>query len=141
MADWSKILKSIPLETSEDDLEYRFVLPLLEEELGFSRAEILGKKQFAGSIAGVAKTLKPDFSCYQVGNPSTPLLVVEDKAVKPELMQKAIAEVQEQMLVSSATFGLATNGLQIQLWQRHGTICVPRTPLQDISPDGMKAIV
>ncbi len=56
-----------------------------------------------------------------------PLLVVEDKRVHPSEMSDAIQQVQDQMVIISACFGLATNGLEYQLWQRHEKVCVPRT--------------
>lgn len=73
--------------------------------------------------------MKPDHACYDSEQKkSDPILVVENKKVKRGLIEQAIKEVREQMIVTSAKFGLANNGIQMQLFQRHGKICVPRTP-------------
>jgi len=132
MSDWEQILNSIPDGTSEVDLEARFVSPLLQE-LGFNFSNYSQGKLFNGVFKGENKSVRPDFSCW-LGPVDTglPFLVVKDKKVEKNLINDAIKEVKEQMLVSKAKFGLATNGLQIQLFQRHKNICVPRTPLEDI---------
>lgn len=132
MSDWEQILNSIPEGTSEVDLEARFVSPLLQE-LGFNFSNYSQGKLFNGVFKGENKSVRPDFSCW-LGPVDTglPFLVVKDKKVDKNLINDAIKEVKEQMLVSKAKFGLATNGLQIQLFQRHKNICVPRTPLEDI---------
>jgi cellulose biosynthesis protein BcsQ len=138
MINWAEILEIIPQGTSEADLEDRFIGKFLTEGLGFAPTEIAKNKQFTGSN----QTVVPDYTCCVRDHQSSELLlVVEDKAVKPELMPKAIEEVKEQMLISGAKFGLATNGLQIQLWQRYGSICVPRTSLLEISSETLESII
>jgi cellulose biosynthesis protein BcsQ len=57
------------------------------------------------------------------------------------LINQAIVELQEQMLSAKATFGLAINGLQYQLWQRHGKICVPRTRLMDLTVKNIESVI
>ncbi|MDY6804362.1 MAG: ParA family protein [Cyanobacteriota bacterium] len=132
MTNWNEILETIPPGTSEADLEARFVSPLLQE-LGLNPGNYSQGKSFSGLFKGQNKTVRPDFSCwFSPVDLGPPFLVVEDKKVDGNLINNAIREVQQQMVISKAKFGMATNGLQIQFFQRHKNICIPRTPLEDI---------
>jgi cellulose biosynthesis protein BcsQ len=144
---WKKILESIPYKTSEADMESRFGEPLLKE-IGFSNMHFYRQRNFTGIYNGEKISLRPDYACYDSKEKSVLLLVAEDKKVYPNEIEKAIKEVQEQMIVTSAQFGLANNGIELQLFQRHGKICVPRTPKlrthnpktskDSVSPDNVK---
>lgn len=141
MKDWRKILSTIRPGTEEEKLKILFVQPLLQE-LGFALSNYTKNKQFTGQFQGSRETVTPDYTCWDSeAKSSTPVLVVEDKAVQPGLMNEAIEQVQKQMLITSASFGLATNGLQVQLFQRHGKNCVPRSPIYDLSMQKIEFIV
>ncbi len=139
--NWTEILASITFGTSEADLENRFVEPLLKK----LRPQVLLFSQdlsITGNYKGKQEKVTPDYVCWKNNHrQDKPILIIEDEAVYPALINNAIEEVQKQMIVSSAQFGLATNGLQIQLFQRHGKICVPRTRLEDISVDNINKII
>ncbi|MFB6277349.1 MAG: AAA family ATPase [Halothece sp.] len=129
MASWTEILNDIPEGISEADLEDRFVGEFLRRGLGFTTAQVAKNNQFSSS--NTDQTVIPDYACYDRDESSSdPVLVVEDKAARPELMSNAIEELQEQMVISKAEFGLATNGLRMELWQRHGNVCVPRSKFE-----------
>lgn len=141
MKDWRKILEIIRPGTEEEKLKILFVQPLLQE-LGFTVSKYTKNQQFTGQFQGSRETVEPDYTCWaSEAKSSMPVLVVEDKAVQPELMNLAIEQVQKQMIITSASFGLATNGLQLQLFQRHGKICVPRTPIYDVSVEEIEVIL
>lgn len=142
MKDWNQIFSNIEQGLSEANLEQIFVQPLLEE-LGFYVPNNQEKdKQWTGNLGGQTTTVKPDYTCWKTDDKSVPpFLVVEDKRVHPSEMKNAIQEVQNQMIISSAIFGLATNGLQYQLWQRHGTICVPRTVILTLSVETIESAI
>ena len=139
MTNWKEILKDVRPGMSEADLEIRFVQPLLAE-LGFDPPRYKKDKQFKkGAIAA-----KPDYACWQDEDLSKdPTLVVEAKAVTEGSgwADKAAGQVEREMLTAKARFGLITNGLQIQLFQRHGKICVPRTRLQDVNLATIQRII
>lgn len=140
ITNWDEILPTITTGMPEANLEIHFVQPLLKE-LGlltyFDKDKVI-----TGLFKGHATTVKPDYICWSNSDKkSAPILVVEDKSVNPTLMANAIDEIQQQMIISSATFGLATNGLQLQLFQRHGDICVPRTRLEDVSVENIERII
>ena len=69
--------------------------------------------------------------------------MVEAKAVTEGSgwAEKAQEQVEREMLTAKARFGLITNGLQIQLFQRHGKVCVPRTRLQDVTVATIEGII
>ena len=142
MTNWKEILKDVRPGMLEGDLEIRFVQPLLAE-LGFDPPKFKKDKQFKKGPL----TAKPDYACWQdppdPPDSSPPTLVVEAKAVTEGngWAEKAIEQVEREMLAAKARFGLITNGLQIQLFQRHGKICVPRTRLQDVTVATIQGII
>jgi len=142
MNDWSQIFSEIKQGLSEANFEQIFVQPFLKE-LGFSAPNNQDKdRTFKGNLDGQSKKVRPDYTCWKTENKNEPpLLVVEDKRVHPTEIKGAIEQVQEQMLITSATFGLATNGLEYQLWQRHEKICVPRTEVLPISLEKIESII
>ncbi|PSP16638.1 MAG: hypothetical protein BRC58_08495 [Cyanobacteria bacterium QS_8_64_29] len=142
MVDWQAIFDEIPVGTSEADLDKLFTSALLYEGLGFKKTEVSKSKGFRNRNNSKKKNIIPDYACYRKSDSfSHPILVVEHKSVNKNLIGQAIQEVREQMAVSSAQFGLATNGLQLQLWQRHGAISVLRTPLYNLSASNIEQIL
>lgn len=134
--DWTDIISNqIPNCRTEQDLEIKFVTPLVEN-LGFSISKNCHCNYFCNGV-------RPDYTCWATEDTSTaPLLVVEDKKTAPQgFMDDAIEQVQDQMLKTSAQFGLATNGLEIQMFQRHGRICVPRTKRKSVTPKTIQKIL
>ena len=136
MNDWVQIFNDTPPDTNEADFEDRFMLPFLEE-IGFQSTEYTKDKAFSKS----GETIKPDFACSSATFPEESFLVIECKAVKQSLIANAVLEVQTQMLITEAKFGLAINRIQCQLWQRHGNVCVPRTRLTELNVNNIKAVI
>lgn len=136
--NWKKILEAIRPGLSEADLEILFVQPLLEE-IGFDPLSYKKDRLFKSG----STTAAPDYTCWQSQDSPDPILVVEAKAVTEGSgwTNKAVPQVEREMRVSKARFGLVANGLQIQLFQRHGKICVPRTRLQDVTVDTILGII
>lgn len=132
--DWKSIFSNIQPGLLEAGLEQIFVQPLLEELNFYAPNNQQKDKEWSAKLDGQPLKVKPDYTCWKTDDQSVPpLLVVEDKKVHPSQLNDAIQQVQIQMRVTSATFGLATNGLEYQLWQRHGKVCVPRTVVSPLS--------
>jgi cellulose biosynthesis protein BcsQ len=145
LGSWQAILNSISPELSKASLGITFIQPLLKA-IGFDLINFVEKDfTFDGIHQDRSISVQPDYTCWLSGESldkrSEPLLVVEAQEAQPNNIETAIKRVKEQMIVSSATFGLVTDGLEIQLWQRHGTICVPRTPKQKINLANITEII
>ncbi|MCC5897256.1 MAG: ParA family protein [Phormidium sp. BM_Day4_Bin.17] len=157
MKNWQRILESIPDGTAEQDFEDRFVIPFLEE-VGFDgdRRTRDRSRQFTGYYNNKSYRVKPDFVCWS-GVPeaenSHPYLVVENKAVNSEYWRDAVDKIKKSLQVvatpsmsgqtvsKSAQFGIATNGIYLQLFQRHGKISVPRTPRFELRKTPINQII
>jgi cellulose biosynthesis protein BcsQ len=145
LGNWQAILKNISPELSKTNLGITFVQPLLKE-LGFDLINFVEKDfSFSGIYQDRSISVKPDYTCWLTGTSfdkrSAPFLIVEVQTVQPDNIKVAIDNVQKQMILSSATFGLATDGIEIQLWQRYGGICVPRTPKEKVNNINIKEII
>ena len=136
MTNWKEIFETIPINTNEANFEDRFMLPFLGE-LGFNTTDYTKDKLFNRATMGV----KPDFTCNSKRFQENPYLVIECKAVNPPLFSKAVEEIQTQLLISKAKFGLAINGIQCQLWQRYGNVCVPRTRIKELTVSSINSII
>ena len=136
MTNWKEIFETIPINTNEANFEDRFMLPFLGE-LGFNTTDYTKDKLFNRATMGV----KPDFTCNSKRFQENPYLVIECKAVNPPLFSKAVEEIQTQLLISKAKFGFAINGIQCQLWQRYGNVCVPRTRIKELTVSSINSII
>lgn len=136
MTNWQEIFETIPVGTGEENFIGLFMYDFLKD-LGFGKTDCNKDKRFKGVSNGVI----PDFTCSSERFQEKPYLVIECKAVQPQLFSNAVCEVQEQLLISKAKFGLAINGIQCQLWQRHGNVCVPRTRIKELNISSINAII
>jgi cellulose biosynthesis protein BcsQ len=143
--NWQATIKNITPELSKINLGTIFIQPLLKE-LGFDSINFVEKDlTFSGTYQDSSIAVKVDYTCWQpsesIDKKSAPLLIVESQPVLENNIEVAIENLKKQLITSNATFGLATDGLEIQLWQRHGTICAPRTPRQKIDNTSIAAII
>lgn len=136
MTNWQEIFEIIPVGTSEADFQAHFMLPFLRE-LGFTNTDYTIDKSFRKGET----VIRPDFACNSKHFQEKPYLVIECKAVDSGLFLKAVEEVQTQLIISNAKFGLAINGIQCQLWQRYGNVSVPRTRIKELSVSSINAII
>jgi chromosome partitioning protein len=142
MPDWSDIFSRISVGVNQANLNNILIVPFLAE-LGYKTGRnCSANQQFTGKINGQTVRLAPDYTCWQTSPMNgSPFLVVEVKRVLPRISPKAIDQVQAQMLVTKATFGLAIDGLSCQLFQRHGKICVPRTLIRELSVETIEEVL
>jgi cellulose biosynthesis protein BcsQ len=145
LSNWQTITQNITPELSKATLGSIFIQPLLKE-LGFDSINFVEKDfSFSGVDRSRSISVKPDYTCWKVEKSidknSAPLLVVEVESVRPKNIELAIEDVRKAMLASSAIFGLATDGLELQLWQRYDNICVPRTPREKINDRNIQDII
>jgi cellulose biosynthesis protein BcsQ len=143
--NWQAIIKTIKPELSKTNLGTIFVQPLLKE-LGFDSINFVEKDfNFSGMYRDRSILVKVDYTCWRpsesIDKKAAPLLIVETQPVLENNIEVAIENLKKQLIISNAIFGLATDGIEIQLWQRHGNICTPRTPKQKIDGVNINAII
>lgn len=133
---WQVRLENTPQDSSESKISQNLILPLLDA-LGFDFKFRSSSVSYPNYDAGNG-SVRPDYACWREGgSQEKPFLVAEVKKAEPAKMEEAIAQLHNQMRSSQAQFGIATNGLQIQLFQRHGRVCAPRTRLRALTSESI----
>lgn len=154
MSDLQNRLNEIPEGTSERNLDVKFVCEFLIE-LGFSLNQIdYDTKLFKGLYKDKYNTqVKPDFVCYSGEfRKSAPILIIENKNVQDYSWNDAVEKIEKSLLVvgsneeyknycNAGQFGIAINGIFLQLFQRHGKICVPRTAIYKLQEKPIDEII